>query len=134
MNTAERLKRLRENKGLSQEQLANIIGVDRTTIVKYETGASRPTRHLKKIAEFFHVSTDYLLGNEPDPKKGYYIDPETAEIANKLKEGNGRLRVMFDTLANLSPEKFREAESYINYLDKKQHPEEQDYGDGDFSE
>ena len=52
MNIAKKLKELRESRGLSQEQLAKIIGVDRTTIVKYETGASRPTRYLKKIAHY----------------------------------------------------------------------------------
>lgn len=61
MNVPERIKYLRESRGLSQEQLAESIGVDRTTIVKYETGASKPTRNLQKIADFFHVSTDYLL-------------------------------------------------------------------------
>ena len=125
MNTAERLKELRESKGLSQEQLAKIIGVDRTTIVKYETGASRPTRYLKRIAHFFDVTTDYLLGNEPEgTKKGYYLDAETAEIANALKEGDGMLRVMFDVARDLPPEKMREAANYIEYLKAKQHPEE----------
>lgn len=73
MNTAERLKELRERKGLSQEQLAKIIGVDRTTIVKYETGASRPTRYLKKIAEYFNVSIDELLDRKV-PKSGSFPD------------------------------------------------------------
>lgn len=74
MNTAERLKELREKRGLSQEQLAKIIGVDRTTIVKYETGASRPTRYLKKIAHYFDVTTDYLLGDEDiTPKKVQHL-------------------------------------------------------------
>lgn len=82
MNTAERLKELRERRGLSQEQLAKIIGVDRTTIVKYETGASRPTRYLKKIAHYFDVTTDYLLGEEElTPKKGGLV-----MLSNKLKE------------------------------------------------
>lgn len=126
MNTAERLKELRESKGLSQEQLAKIIGVDRTTIVKYETGASRPTRYLKRIAHFFDVTTDYLLGNEPEgTKKGYYLDAETAEIANALKEGDGTLRVLFDAARDLPPEKMREAASYIEYLKAKQHPEDE---------
>jgi transcriptional regulator with XRE-family HTH domain len=124
--SAERLKELRESRGLSQEQLAKIIGVDRTTIVKYETGASRPTRYLKRIAHYFNVTTDYLLGNEEiTPKKGYYLDNETAEIANALKEGDGMLRVMFDTVRKLPPEKMREAANYIEYLKAKQHPEEE---------
>lgn len=72
MNVAERLRDLRESRGISQEALAEIIGVDRTTIVKYESGGSKPTRNLKKLAEYFHVTTDYLLGNDAAPKSGYY--------------------------------------------------------------
>lgn len=77
MNVSEIIKHLRESRGLSQEQLADNLGVDRTTIVKYETGASKPTRNLQKIADYFHVSTDYLLGRTPNPNQeitlGEYI-------------------------------------------------------------
>lgn len=94
--------------------------------MKYETGASRPTRYLKRIAHFFDVTTDYLLGNEPEgTKKGYYLDAETAEIANALKEGDGTLRVLFDAARDLPPETMKEAASYIEYLKAKQHPEEE---------
>ena len=121
MNTAERIKELREQKGLSQEQLAKIIGVDRTTIVKYETGASRPTRYLKRIAHFFDVTTDYLLGNDLQPKKGryYYLDPETARIANEMKENPGR-RVLFDATKNLSPEKIKQVQDFVNFITRDQ--------------
>lgn len=64
MNTGDRIKYLRESRGLSQEQLGRIIGVDRTTIVKWETGASRPTRYLKRLAHYFNVTTDYILNSE----------------------------------------------------------------------
>jgi repressor LexA len=64
MNTGERIKHLRDSYGLSQEGLGKILGVDRTTIVKWETGASRPTRSLKRLAHYFNVTTDYILGRE----------------------------------------------------------------------
>ncbi len=124
MNTAERLKELRERRGLSQEQLAKIIGVDRTTIVKYETGASRPTRYLKKIAHYFDVTTDYLLGEEElTPKKGYYLDQETAEIANEMKE-RPELKTLFDASRKMTPEDIREVNALINA--KLQKPEYDD--------
>jgi repressor LexA len=64
MNMGERIKHLRDSYGLSQEGLGKILGVDRTTIVKWETGASRPTRSLKRLAHYFNVTTDYILGRE----------------------------------------------------------------------
>ena len=60
---AQRLKELRIYKGLTQKQLADILKVDRTTVMKWETG-ERETNFamLIKIAEFFETSCDYLLG------------------------------------------------------------------------
>lgn len=59
----EHLKELRKEKGLLQRDVADFLGVDRTTYVKYETGANEPDIEvIKKLADFFGVSTDYLLG------------------------------------------------------------------------
>lgn len=60
----EKLKELRLKRKLTQEKLATILGIARTTYTQYETGASEPDfKMLKKIAEFFDVTTDYLLDN-----------------------------------------------------------------------
>jgi len=68
MNTAEILKSLREQHGLSQQDVADKLNIDRTTYVKYESGSSKPVRKLAEIASLFNVSTDYILGTE-EPKK-----------------------------------------------------------------
>ncbi|MCH5157156.1 MAG: helix-turn-helix transcriptional regulator [Clostridiales bacterium] len=61
---AERIKELRLEKGLSQQQLADILKVDRTTLVKWENnGHETSFAMLVQIARFFGVSCDYLLGN-----------------------------------------------------------------------
>lgn len=60
--TAERLKILRDEKDLSQDEMANILNIDRTTYLKYEKTGKVPTIKLTKLAKFFNVSTDYLLG------------------------------------------------------------------------
>lgn len=61
MKTAKILRELREARHLSQDETARALGIDRTTYVKYEHGGSIK-RNLPKLADFFHVSTDYLLG------------------------------------------------------------------------
>lgn len=61
----ERLKELRLKKKLLQKDIADYLGVNRTTYVKYETGASQPDNDtLSRLADFFGVSVDYLLGRE----------------------------------------------------------------------
>ncbi|ABN53662.1 MAG TPA: XRE family transcriptional regulator [Hungateiclostridium thermocellum] len=59
----EILRQLRTEKNLSQKDVADAIGVDRTTYTKYETGKSQPDFvTIQKLAEFYSVSVDYLLG------------------------------------------------------------------------
>ncbi len=75
MEFRERLKFLRENyyvngKKLTQTQLANILGYGYTAISNYESGRNEPSiSDLKKIADFFNVSLDYLLCTTNDPTK-----------------------------------------------------------------
>ena len=58
-----RLKKLRTEKELTQQDLANILGVTRSTISAYETDALYPSIEvLIEISNYFQVSTDYLLG------------------------------------------------------------------------
>lgn len=59
----KRLKELRIERGMTQQQLADYLGVDRTAVMKWELG-ERETNFsmLIKIAKYFQVTTDYLLG------------------------------------------------------------------------
>ena len=58
-----RLKELREERNLSQTQLAKEIGVNSRTINGYELGRRQPDYDtLKKLCDFFAVTSDYILG------------------------------------------------------------------------
>lgn len=59
----KRITELRNEKGLTQQAVAEGIGVSRATYAHYEINRREPDNEtLSKIAQFFHVSTDYLLG------------------------------------------------------------------------
>ena len=65
------LKELRENKKLSQKQLAADLHISQSTVGMWESGKREPNfEMLTKLAEYFNVSTDYLIGNldTPTPK------------------------------------------------------------------
>lgn len=61
----ETLKKLRESRGISQDELAKAIGVSKSSIGMYEQGKRTPqgtSDTLKKLADYFYVTIDYLLG------------------------------------------------------------------------
>jgi len=63
MDLGKRLKQLRIERGLNQIDIANMLGVERSTYGKYETGDSSPDyEKLIQLSDFYQVSIDYLLG------------------------------------------------------------------------
>lgn len=65
----ERLRELREDNNLKQKELAEKLLVDQRSLSFYEIGKYEPNiETIKKIALFFNVSTDYLLGLTDNPK------------------------------------------------------------------
>ncbi|MFW6016106.1 MAG: helix-turn-helix domain-containing protein [bacterium] len=62
-NINDRIKQLRGENDLTQEELAKNIGLSRSTVAGYETNKRKPDSDtLNKIADFFNVSVDFLLG------------------------------------------------------------------------
>lgn len=59
------IRKLRNERGLTQEELGNILNVKKAAISKYELGRAQPSPDiLKKLSEVFSVSIDYILNNE----------------------------------------------------------------------
>ena len=57
----QRLRDLREDADLSQKQVAALLGIQQTVYSRYERGFQTiPLEHLLTLADFYHVSTDYL--------------------------------------------------------------------------
>ena len=66
--TGERIKKLRKEKGLTQQQLGEMLGVQKSAIAKYENGRvpNLKKETLSRLAEIFNVTPNYLLGiDEP---------------------------------------------------------------------
>ena len=85
MSFGEKLQTLRKEAGLSQEDLADQLGVSRQAVSKWERDSGYPeTEKLLHIARLFQVTVDYLLMEEstgeelPPGERGYYVSRETA--------------------------------------------------------
>ena len=64
-----RIRELREDNDFNQEEVAKILNVQQATYSRYETGALEISLDdLCKLADFYHTSTDYILGVTNDPK------------------------------------------------------------------
>lgn len=83
MNFGEKLFKLRKEKGLSQEALAEKVNTSRQAISKWENGQGFPeTEKLMMLGNIFEVSVDYLLKDSKDEEiensSGYYVSQEVA--------------------------------------------------------
>ena len=77
-----RIKQLRKDKGMLQEELAQLLNVQRSAISKYETGKVPLTNDtLSKLSEIFDTSIDYILykTDNPAPPNTKKIEPEAEE-------------------------------------------------------
>ncbi len=84
----EMLVKLRKTKGMSQEQLAEAIGLTRQTISKWELNQSTPDiNYLVQLSDFFSVSTDYLIKGE-DASNILESNPDTKGIENNTNNVN----------------------------------------------
>lgn len=115
---AERLKLLRKsNPNLTQQDMANILGVAKTTYASYEQGKRTPDAELQnKIADYFDVSLDYLHGRDvinnsnldKNMNRNNELSPEQLTVAAHIDD-------------DVSEEEMKEILSFIDYIKKRDH-------------
>jgi transcriptional regulator with XRE-family HTH domain len=95
MKISEKIKKLREGKGWSQNQFAEKISMHPQHVSRYERGISSPSSEaLAKIADAFGVSTDYLLSETENKKEYSFKDKQLLkyfEEVDKLNEEDRNL-------------------------------------------
>ncbi len=95
IKTADRIKELRQNRNISQSDLARAMFVTRSSVNAWEMGISIPsTEKIMELASFFHVTTDYIMGQ--DDRKLIDVSLLSAEELNIIH----RLLFYFDNIRN----------------------------------
>ena len=91
MTFAEKLKSLRKQASMSQEQLAEKLGVSRQAVTKWETDTGIPDiENIKSISSLFDISIDELLSNEnASQKKSDYLFESVTEYADTKVRKSG---------------------------------------------
>lgn len=104
MELKDRIKQLRLQNKLTQEQFGKIFGVKKSTISMYESGKSNPDDHLKlKMADYFSISMDYLMGRS---------DTRTSKTTNR----NNRYRSKTISLDGLPDNAVKQVEEYVEFI------------------
>ncbi|WP_426578917.1 helix-turn-helix domain-containing protein [Bacillus altitudinis] len=109
----KRITTLRKKAGLTQEELAKKLNVTRSALSQYELGTREPNYDLLlKIADFFEVTVDYLIGRSDNPD--YKIIDE-----NKI-ESDPDLQIAFNAATDFSEEARKQTIDFINYIREKE--------------
>lgn len=112
----KRLKETRKAHGLTQQSIADYLGVDRTTYTYYETGAICPSvENLKKISELYRISVAYLIGetNDAQPVTSNGVYDQVAENVDFAKTLTKNEKVLITYFRSLEDEKKAEVLSQL---------------------
>ncbi|MGR5983886.1 helix-turn-helix domain-containing protein [Bacillus cereus] len=114
MELNKRLKLLRSEHKLTQEKFATAVGITKASVSKFENGIKTPSREtIEKIADYFNVTTDYLLGRSEDP--------ELSEEENKIVTEEGKnIMALIESLPEEERKKaWEQLEMYVTYMQNK---------------
>lgn len=86
---SERLKTLRSEAKLTQKEIAEKLEISQQFYAKWESNKSKPaSKNLNKLADFFNVSVDYLLGNTNERNSQFELDLDDALDKSVAYDGN----------------------------------------------
>ncbi len=107
-----RIKNLRQKANMTQLELSQKLNVSNTTLSQYENGIRIPSDDIKlKIADYFDVSVDYLLGNSSNKK--IKTDPNEERPLPIEKRG------VLNLIADMSESDYEELMNYAKYIISK---------------
>lgn len=126
MAVGKRIQSLREEKDMTQKELADKINISYSVMNRIESG-ERPARdeEIKEIAKALNVSSDYLLGitdiKNPSDEISNAVedDPELIEFWNELKERED-LQLLFKQTKNLSPKDIKQIIRIIKAIEDEE--------------
>lgn len=126
-NFAKRLKEAMDIRKVSQTELHEKTGIGKPSINAYLKGEYKAKQDkVDLIAEALSVDPTWLIGYDVPMERssresfnnGYYTDPETAALAEKLRT-DPDMKILFSAAKDLTPEEMQQAADYVNFLKMK---------------
>ena len=116
-----RLRDLRRENNLTSRELAKLLNVSQPTITRWENGLQEPSKkNVKKLASYFNVSSDYLLGltDEREPYKKPLKFEEALKILENTKRNNDIFTIT-ENFKNLTDEQLHTIATIVESFTKK---------------
>lgn len=107
--------------GVTAYKVSKATGISQSSLSDWKLGKVTPkTDNMKKIADYFGVSLEYLMtGKEKEGGETYYLNEDTTKIAQDIFE-NKELRLLFDTARNAEPEDLKAVHNMLLALKRKE--------------
>ena len=114
----EKFEKLMRDKQVKAADVSRATGITTTTLSAWKKGRYEPKADkVQKIADFFGVPVSYFYDEEEE----YYIDPETAKLAEELASNPG-MRILFDAARDVPAESLKAVAQMLEQF-KKTNPE-----------
>ena len=121
-------EQLLQKYGVSTYRVSKETGIAQSVFSSWKNGISTPKQDkLKKIADYFTVSVEYLMTGEEKEADRYYINEETAQVAQEIFE-NKELRALFDVQRDMEADDLRALHNMALALKRKERGGNDDTG------
>jgi len=115
MLVGKRIKDMRLEKGMSQQELGDLIGVTKVSICGYENGTRTPSLETFGIlADIFETTTDYLLGREVS-----VVNEEGNEYIGSISKDDIEIIQELRHYPNLYSKLIKDVKRYVSLINKK---------------
>lgn len=109
----EKFEKLLKINNVTPYRVHKETGISSATLSDWKNGKSEPKKDkIEKICNYFNVPLSYFYNDEKEDEPKYYLNDETAEIAQEIFE-NKELRMLFDVTRNASA---KNLEAYYNMI------------------
>lgn len=118
MNSVERVKAICKDRKIPISKLERDLGFSNGYVGQLRKGVF-PADRLREIANYLSLSEEYLMTGEEKEETGYYLNDETAQMAQEIFE-NKELRLLFSAARDASPEDLKTTHDLLLALKRKE--------------
>lgn len=132
MEFSEIIQNLLASRKITAYRLSKETGISQRLIGYWKKGEKKPSyENLKKLSDFFNVSTDYLITGEDSPEPNLPSDPEEVQLREKLSHYGFALKSLTRDIHDLTVPEMQDVSAVIDFLKAKRLLKDNEHTTGD---